>query len=105
MEDNERWKWDAEEFLRLAKGMSDRVAKVGDRVIVAAGFLGRGWRWIREEAEIVDIGETSYKIRFAEASYDDSVKEEWIHPALITDVLPAKQPEREPQAHANTPTS
>jgi hypothetical protein len=81
-----------EEFRRLLVDPSATQAEVGDRVVVAAGLLGRGWQWIREEAEVIAVGETSYKVRFVETPEDDGEPtEQWIHPAIVIDVLgPAK---------------
>lgn len=81
-------------FAKLCLGDATRkIPKLNDLVIVAAGFVGLGHIWVRLEAEIVEIGESSYKVRFLDYTPYRGTKgshEVWIHPALITDVLERK---------------
>jgi hypothetical protein len=84
------------EFRRLVAEPSSRVPAVGDRVVVAAGLLGLGWHWIRMEGEVLEVGEVSVKVRIADSRGDPKVM--WVHPALITDVLPAATTEGEGDA-------
>ena len=79
-----------EEFKRLLSDRPSTVPQVGSRVLVAAGFLGMGHIWIREEGVVEECGDTSYKIRFI--NYTPYSKEkgslsQWVHQSLITDVL------------------
>lgn len=82
-----------EEFKRLLvePSTSTRVPDIGDRVVVAAGFVGLGHLWVREEAVVEEKGDTSYKVRFVNFKpYNGGDRGSyvmWIHPALITDVL------------------
>ena len=63
------------------------LVKKGDKVIVAVGLLGRGFEWIRKECEVMETANISIKIRCQDTYYKDGFWEEWIHPALITDVI------------------
>lgn len=74
------------EFYKLCSNPLNKKVKVGDKVVFAAGLVNRGHLWIREEAEVIDIGDKSVKIRYKK-SYDKDNNEIWIHPALIVDVL------------------
>lgn len=79
-----------EEFRRLCADPSSKVPEKGDRVIVATGFLAMGPLWAREECEVMEVGETSIKVRFLEYQPFGGEKGslvKWIHPALVTDVL------------------
>lgn len=77
-----------EEFERLRIEPSARTPAVGDTVVVAAGLIGRGFDWVRKQALVVAVGETSVKVRFSERRIGGGADEEWISPVLITDVLP-----------------
>jgi preprotein translocase subunit YajC len=76
------------EFERLRIEPSARTPAVGDTVVVAAGLIGRGFDWVRKEALVVAVGETSVKVRFSNRRYNGEADEEWVSPVLITDVLP-----------------
>ena len=81
------------EFRRLCAEPSSVPASKGDRVVVAAGFVGLGHLWVREEAEVMECGDTSVKVRFIHYTPYNRAKgtlEMWVHPALITDVLKEK---------------
>jgi len=84
-------KMKAEEFRRLLSDTSVKVPEVGDRVIVAAGLVGMGHLWIREEAKVIEVGDTSVKVLFPERGLYGKDVEMWIHPALITDVIKEKR--------------
>ena len=71
-----------QEFDRLLVEPNMKPIEPGMRVIIAAGLIGHGYPWIRTEVEVVDIADTSILISFLGKN-----KPEWIHPALITDVL------------------
>lgn len=78
------------EFHKLCCEPSQKIPKLGQRVIVAAGLLGMGHLWIREEAIVEEVGEVSIKVRFTNYKPFNGERgshELWIHPALITDVL------------------
>ena len=71
------------EFARLRQN-PPRNVKVKDKVLVAAGILGRGYVWIRKECEVIAISQSSVKVKCIE-KHDEW--EQWIDPALITDVI------------------
>lgn len=73
------------EYKRL-KQDAPRMVKVGDKVLVAAGLIGRGHPWVRTQAEVIEIAQSSVKVRGKE-SYSLDPWEEWIDPSLITDVI------------------
>lgn len=94
---DEMWEWltrlDREhetreaEFMRLLADSPKRVL-VGDRVVVAAGLTGRGYNWVRVEAEVLEVGDVSVKVRFlGREALVGKPDEDWIHSALITDIL------------------
>jgi hypothetical protein len=60
----------------------------GDKVVLHAGLLNRGHMWERIEGECIAVAENSVKVRYKK-SYDKEMNEEWVHPALITDILKA----------------
>lgn len=74
-----------EEFRKLLVEPCQKIPKPGDKVVVAGGLLSMGHPWIRIEAEVTDVADTSVKVRIDRKVY---IYHEWIHPALITDVLP-----------------
>jgi hypothetical protein len=81
----ERRKMD-QEFERLLVEPCQEIPQVGDRVIVASGFLGMGHLWVRHEALVLEVAQTSYKVRFLDyRGFRDRIVEMWVHPALITD--------------------
>lgn len=71
------------EYARLRQN-PPRNIKVGDKVLVAVGLLGRGYVWKRKECEVVEISQVSIKVK-SDEKYNEW--EEWIDPVLITDVL------------------
>lgn len=76
------------EFEKLLNEPSCNAPSVNSRVLVAAGLLGMGFPWIREEAVVLECGDTSYKVKFI--NYRFSRNEDiimWVHQTLITDVL------------------
>lgn len=78
------------EFKRLCAEPCMKVPKPGDVAIVAAGFLGMGHLWVREECEVLAVGDTSVKVRFKDYlpyGGERGSKMIWIHPSLITDVV------------------
>ncbi len=80
------------EFERLALDPCSDIPEVGDRVIVAVGLIGHGFAWVREEATVLEIGSSSYKVQLSKQKDFDSNKpvECWIHSVLVTDVLKRK---------------
>lgn len=78
-----------EEFARLDADPMMRPVSLGDRVVVAAGLIGRGHRWVRKEAKVVEVGDTSVRVRFSEARWNGEPDEEWLHPSLVIDILPS----------------
>jgi len=59
--------------------------KVGDRVIVAAGLLGRGHLWIRKVCTVLEVAETSCQVKY---SQENDNWTEWIDLVLVVDTLP-----------------
>lgn len=82
-----------DEFNKLALDPCTLPYKVGDRVVIAGGPIGKGFPWIRLEATVIEKGQISTKVRFTNLTRFGKVDEEWIHPALITDVLPNNEEE------------
>ena len=77
-----------DKFDRLALDPCTIIPKVGWRVVVAAGPLCMGHDWIRLEAEVIELGQISYKVRFTDyRSCNRELVEKWIHPGLVTDVI------------------
>lgn len=77
-----------DEFRKLCVEPSLKVAKKGDRVIVAGGLIGRGYKWVRLEAVVLEVGDTSVHVEFKDRAYIGGRPDRcWIHPCLITDVL------------------
>lgn len=62
-----------------------KIPNKGDKVLFAAGLIGHGFEWIRKEAIVIECADTAYKVRFK--TILNEYKEEWIHHALITDIL------------------
>ncbi len=79
------------QFQKLCDDPSSKIPCVGDRVVVAAGLIGMGFNWVRKEATVLEVGETSYRVQFQEKRLDGTPMIQWIHPALITDVLENKE--------------
>lgn len=82
-----------EDFRKLLVEPSAKTPSLGDHVIVATGFLGMGFNWIREEAVVLECGDTSYKVQFTDCKHivDGTPTVKWVHQALITDVLTSKE--------------
>lgn len=77
------WERKRSAFERLCVEPCMRTPKPGDRVVFAAGLIGHGFEWVRLEARVLEVGDTSVRVEF-----DDHYHcVEWIHPCLITDVL------------------
>ena len=79
-----------QEFRRLELDACSIIPEVGDTVVVAAGLLGMGYEYLRLEAEVLRVGQLSYKVCFDVREYrplDGNPVEKWIHPALVTDVI------------------
>ncbi len=83
------WSKLEEEFRKIIADPSLKNPEQGDTVVVAAGLLNMGHPWIRKEATVIQVGETSYKISFNNYKMygEDKPYEIWIHPRLITDVI------------------
>ena len=81
------------EFERLCFDPCMMTPEVGDRVVVAAGPLGMGFDWVRLEATVIEAGQLSYKVRFTDRTHPITGEPitQWIHPAIITDVLRADE--------------
>jgi hypothetical protein len=72
------------EFMRIAAEPCMETAKVGDRVLVAGGLIGRGHLWVRIECEVVAVADTAIKVK----SIGDIHKwSQWVHNTIVTDVL------------------
>lgn len=82
-----------QQFEKLNLDRCMEIPNVGDTVIVAAGLLGMGFPWVRYEALVLATGQNSYRVRFLDyEGFRDRVVEQWIHPALVTDVIRQPQP-------------
>lgn len=75
------------EFERRAADCPD-IPIPGDKVVLHAGLLSRGHMWERIEGDCVAVADNSVKVRYKK-SYDKDMTEEWVHPAVITDILKA----------------
>ncbi len=77
------------EFARLAAEPCSKVPQVGDRVLIAAGLVGKGHLWIRLEAVVLECADTAYYVKYKKYKLyrDTDTHEEWVHQAVITDVL------------------
>lgn len=80
-EQNER-----EEAFRKLQAEPPKLIKKGDKVLIAAGLLGMGFLWIREEAVIIDVQESAVKAKFKDY-WPGQPNEKWIDPILVTDIL------------------
>ena len=77
-----------DDFRRLCMDPCSTAPQVGSRVVVAVGLLNMGHPWIREEGVVVEVGSTTYRVKFNRryvVGGDEVVK--WIHQALIIEVL------------------
>ena len=75
------------EFEKLACEPCLKEAKEGDKVLVAAGVMGRGHHWMRLEAEVLRVADTAYYVRYVKyTNYKGEVVEEWVHRFAVTDV-------------------
>ena len=75
-------------FDELLANPCTQPVTVGDRVVVAAGLIGFGFKWERLEATVLEKGQNSIKIELDHKHLVNNVNWElWIHPAVITDVL------------------
>ncbi len=64
--------------------------KKGQRVLVAVGFLGHGFHWIRKECTVLDIAEGSSLITFPSEYaelHGQKTWEHWVPNCLITAIL------------------
>lgn len=78
------------EFEKLQADPCLKTPQKYDRVLFACGLLGMGFHWVRKEAIVVECGETSYKLLYPRNPLllkDEPFATEWVHQALITDVL------------------
>lgn len=74
-----------EEFRRLVEQQASvPVPNVGDRVVLSAYLLNRGHKWTRLDGVVVERADVSVRVRYATNGTEN---EEWIHPAIITDVI------------------
>ena len=85
-----------DEFEKLAMDPPAKSAEVGDRVLIAAGPVGRGFEWERLEAVVLEVADTAYQVRFTKRKtiYGES-DEDWVHRFCVTDVLAAKEPKHD----------
>lgn len=70
------------EKLRIDPCMTE--PEVGNKVIFLPGMINEGHLWIRKEAVVLEVASSAIKIRYD--SYGQ-LKENWIDPNLIVDVL------------------
>lgn len=66
-----------------------RAADVGERVLVAASLVGRGYEWARLEAEVLEVADTAYRVRYTTYKLAGKPVEEWVHRLVVTDVIGA----------------
>lgn len=78
-----------DEFEKLACEPCMKSANEGDRVLVAAGPVGRGFEWMRHEAIVLEVADTAYRVRYTDykSIVNDGPVEEWVHRFVVTDVL------------------
>jgi len=74
-----------EEYNRLKGGGIPKNIKVGDKVIIAAGIIGRGFVWVRKQCEVIEVCDTSCLVKH-KGKYDSDNWEEWIDKFLIVDI-------------------
>jgi len=78
------------EYERLCAD-APKLVKAGDRVIVAVGFLGHGFHWIRQECEVVDVKGCNVKIQWPmDKLFRDNGETHWVYwipLSLVTAVL------------------
>ena len=75
-------------FDALLANPCTQPVNVGDRVVVAAGLIGFGFKWERLEATVLEKGQNSIKVELEHKHPVNKVNYVmWIHPAIITDVL------------------
>lgn len=79
------------EFIRLAAEPCQKLATVGDRVLVAGGLIGRGHAWVRLEGLVLETADTACRVRFVGREFKGEPDETWVHNVLITDVLGKRQ--------------
>lgn len=75
-----------QEYDKLCHDPCMKIPKVGDRIVYAVGCLGIGSPFAREEAEVIEKGDQSYKIRI---TIKGQTLDMWISSVLVTDVLDA----------------
>lgn len=76
-----------EEYDRL-RSDPPKALYIGDKVLVALGLLGYGFRWIREKGEIIAIADSSVFIKFERTHIiTREPLELWIEKTLITDII------------------
>jgi hypothetical protein len=78
----------AQEFLKMLDDCCEERPSPGDRVVFAAGLVGHGFPWVRLEGVVLEVGQSSYKVEWVGRITNDTYTK-WLHPALVTDVLPA----------------
>lgn len=81
------------EFCRLAVEPSAKRPGIGDRVLLAVGLLNMGHLWMREEATVLECGDTSFRVQFRDRKEysTNAPMERWVHQAIITDVLASER--------------
>ena len=80
----------AQEFWKLLDDATDVKASVGDQVLVAGFLIGHGAPWIRVEATVLAVTESSYQIEVASRVCHEKAFRYWIHKALVLDVLTSR---------------
>lgn len=85
------------EYERLRADCPKSIQK-GQRVLVAIGFLGHGFHWIRGEANVLDVADGNSKIGWENEDhrrcpdiYKTARYEYWIPNCLITAILSEAQ--------------
>jgi len=78
-----------QEWQRCASDPPMRSAEVGDRVLVNALLVNRGFEWIRLEGKVVEVADTAYRVEYADEKHclTGGTLTEWVHRFAVTDVL------------------
>lgn len=79
-----------QEYERL-RAECPKLIKQGQIVLVAVGFLGHGFHWIRKECQVLDVKGDNCKISFPRDNFLDKDEPKdwvyWIPNCLVTAIL------------------
>lgn len=79
-------------YERLSMDPPSQVPEVGDKVLICGCLVGKGYPWTRLEAEVLDVADTSYYVKYLGCKnfVTNKVFEEWVCSVAITDVIKRK---------------